>query len=454
MKITIIGAGPSGLYFAILMKKQNRAHEITILERDGPNDTFGWGIVFSDQTFSYLKDNDKPTFTKITRACQRWDNVDVVHKGEKVTIRGNKFSGIARLAFLNILQQRCTDLGVDIRFNSNVTDLSEVEPCDLLVGADGANSLVRRAFGKAFEPSVELRKNRYIWLGTHQLFHGLTLIFREHEAGLFIAHAYKFNDSTSTFIVECSEATWRNARFDWKSDPETCSYLAEVFKEDLAGRPLLANNFVRWLNFPLVKNKRWHHKNAVLLGDALHTAHFSIGSGTKLALEDSVALAKCFKAGHDFEATLAEFQEVRKPIVDEYQDAAYSSLLLFENAQELMQLEPIELAYKLMTRSKKIDHDNLKQRDPEFIAAYDKSKMEVRSQKSEVRGQEFGVGSSESGVGSREAEGRRQKAEERKPKTEGRSQKPEARNQEVANEKSRAVGKQSQKSRVKSKKRH
>jgi hypothetical protein len=236
----------------------------------------------------------------------------------------------------------------------------------------------------------------------------------------------------------------------------------------LAGRPLLANNFVRWLNFPLVKNKRWHHKNAVLLGDALHTAHFSIGSGTKLALEDSVALAKCFKAGHDFEATLAEFQEVRKPIVDEYQDAAYSSLLLFENAQELMQLEPIELAYKLMTRSKKIDHDNLKQRDPEFIAAYDKSKMEVRSQKSEVRsqepevrsqksevrGQEFGVGSSESGVGRQKAEGRRQKAEERKPKTEGRSQKPEARNQEVANEKSRAVGKQSQKSRVKSKKRH
>jgi len=421
MKITIIGAGPSGLYFATLMKKQNRAHEITILERDGPEDTFGWGIVFSDQTFSYLKENDKPSFTKITRACQRWDNVDVVHKGEKITIRGNNFSGVARLAFLNILQQRCLDLGVDIRFNTNVSDLNELEPSDLLVGADGANSLVRRSFSKAFEPNVELRKNKYIWLGTPQLFHGLTLIFREHEAGLFIAHAYKFNDTTSTFIVECSESTWRNARFDWKSDPETCEYLAEVFKEDLGGRPLLANNFVRWLNFPLVKNRRWHHKNVVLLGDALHTAHFSIGSGTKLALEDSIALAKSFKGSHDVEDALAEFQKTRKPIVDEYQEAAYSSLLLFENAQELMQLQPIELAYKLMTRSKKIDHDNLKQRDPEFIAAYDKwkrsQKSEVRSQESGVRSQKSEVRSQKSGVRSQRSNVRSQRSESAKKKT-------------------------------------
>jgi anthraniloyl-CoA monooxygenase len=444
MKITIIGAGPSGLYFAILMKKQNRAHEITILERDGPDDTFGWGIVFSDQTFSYLKENDKPSFTKITRACQRWDNVDVVHKGEKITIRGNNFSGVGRLAFLNILQQRCLDLGVDIRFNTNVTDLNELEPCDLLVGADGANSLVRRSFSKAFEPNVELRKNKYIWLGTPRLFHGLTLIFREHEAGLFIAHAYKFNDSTSTFIVECSEATWRNSRFDWKSDPETCEYLAEVFKEDLGGRPLLANNFVRWLNFPLVKNKRWHYKNVVLLGDAMHTAHFSIGSGTKLALEDSIALAKCFKGTHGLEDALAEFQKTRKPIVDEYQEAAYSSLLLFESANELMQLQPIELAYKLMTRSKKIDHDNLKQRDPEFIAAYDKWKRSQKSggksQESEVRSQKAEGRRQESGVRRQKAEGRRQKAEGRSQKAEGRSQESEVRRQKAEVRRQKAEG--------------
>ena len=371
MKINIIGAGPSGLYFAILMKRLNKSHEITILERDGPNDTFGWGIVFSDQTFSYLEENDKKSFTAVTRVCQRWDNVDVIHKGEKVTIHGNKFSGISRLAFLNILHKRCQDLGVDLQFNTNATDLNELPPCDLLVGADGANSTVRRAFSKAFDPSVDLRKNKYIWLGTHQLFNGLTLTFRRHEAGLFVAHSYKFNDTTSTFIVECDDSTWRNARFDWMTDPETCAYLGEVFKEDLGGNRLLSNNFVRWLNFPLVKNSHWHYKNVVLIGDALHTAHFSIGSGTKLALEDSIALAKCFKAESDVERALAEFERVRKPIVDEYQEAAYSSLLMFENAADEMELDPIPFAYKLMTRSKKIDYEKLKQRDPKFIAAYD-----------------------------------------------------------------------------------
>ena len=403
MKITIIGGGPSGLYFAVLMKKLDRTHEITLLERDGPNDTFGWGIVFSDQTFSYLKDNDKKSFAAITKACQRWDNVDVVHKDQRVTIRGNKFSGIGRLAFLNILQKRCVDLGVDLRFETNVTDLNELPPCDLLVGADGANSFVRGIFSKEFQPSLDLRKNRYIWLGTRQLFHGLTLIFREHEAGLFIAHAYKFNDTTSTFIVECNEATWRNARFDWKSDPETCQYLADVFNADLGGQPLLSNNFVRWLNFPLVKNKRWHHKNIVLLGDALHTAHFSIGSGTKLALEDAIALSKCFKSGNGVEETLSEFQRVRKPVVDEYQEAAYASLLLFENAQKDLNLDAIPFAYKLMTRSKKIDYEKLKLRDPEFIAAYDQWKKEADGggQKTEVRGQRSEVRSQKSEVRSR-----------------------------------------------------
>jgi anthraniloyl-CoA monooxygenase len=444
MKITIIGGGPSGLYFAILMKKLDRTHEITLLERDGPNDTFGWGIVFSDQTFSYLKDNDKKSFAAITRACQRWDNVDVVHKNQRVTIRGNKFSGIGRLAFLNILHKRCLDLGVDLRFDTNATDLNELPPFDLLVGADGSNSFVRGAFNKEFQPSLDLRKNRYIWLGTRQLFQGLTLIFREHEAGLFIAHAYKFNDTASTFIVECSEATWRNARFDWKSDPETCQYLAEIFEPDLGGHPLLSNNFVRWLNFPLVKNKRWHHKNIVLLGDALHTAHFSIGSGTKLAVEDSIALAKCFKAGNDVEQTLAEFQRVRKPIVDEYQDAAYASLVLFENAQKELHLDPIPFAYKLMTRSKKIDYENLKERDPEFIAAYDSWKAEaegkgrksevrgqrseVRGRKSEVRSQKSEVGGQKSKVKSQKSEVRGQKSEVRGQRSEVRSQKSEARN--------------------------
>ena len=383
MKINIIGGGPSGLYFAILMKNQNPAHDITVIERDGPNDTFGWGIVFSDQTFSYLKDNDEVSSRNITRACQTWDNVDVVHRGQRVSVRGNKFSGIGRLAFLNILHSRCLELDVKLEFNTNISDVTETSECDLLVGADGANSLVRRAFAEFFQPSVDLRKNRFIWLGTHHLFHGLTLTFRENQAGLFIAHSYKFSPATSTFIVECDEATWTSANFQNKGDQETCEYLAQVFRDDLGGQPLLSNNFVKWLNFPLVKNKQWHHKNVVLLGDALHTAHFSIGSGTKLALEDSIALAECFKSSRDVESTLAGFQSARKPTIDAYQEAAYSSLQLFENARDEMDLDPIPLAYKLMTRSKKIDYEKLKQRDPEFMAAYER----WRSQKTEDRSQ-------------------------------------------------------------------
>ena len=445
MKITIIGGGPSGLYFAILMKKLDRTHEITVLERDGPNDTFGWGIVFSDQTFSYLQENDKKSFAAITRACQRWDNVDVLHKNQKVTIRGNKFSGIGRLAFLNILQKRCLDLGVELRFETNVTDLSEMPPHDLLVGADGASSFVRGVYSNEFQPSIDLRKNRYIWLGTHKLFNGLTLIFREHEAGIFIAHAYKFNETTSTFIVECNETTWRNSRFDWKSDPETCDYLAAVFKEELEGQSLLSNNFVRWLNFPLVKNKRWHHKNVVLLGDALHTAHFSIGSGTKLAIEDSIALAKCFKAEDGVEQSLAAFQKARKPVVDDYQEAAYASLQLFENAQKEMHLDPIPLAYKLMTRSKKIDYENLKQRDPEFIAAYDQwrgvdTKSEGRKQKTE-RGKQKTEGSRQKTVGSRQkAVGSRQKAVASRQKAVGSRKKAVASRQKAAGSRQKASG--------------
>jgi anthraniloyl-CoA monooxygenase len=371
MKITVLGGGPSGLYFAILIKKLDPSAETTIIERDGPDDTFGWGIVFSDQTFSYLEDNDYQSYQSITRACQTWDSVDIVHKDQKVRIGGNKFSGISRLGFLNILQARCLDLGVEIRFHTNVTDVNGLDGYDLLVGADGANSLVRRSLARFLQPSVEFGKNKYIWLGTHQLFHALTLTFRESKAGVFIAHSYKFNETTSTFIVECSEETWQKAGFAQRSDEETCAYLAEVFKNDLGGHALMSNNFVRWLNFPLVKNNRWHYRNVVLLGDALHTAHFSIGSGTKLALEDSIALADCFRSGKEIEAALAEFQTVRKPIIDKYQQAAYSSLLLFENAQAEMHLDPVPFAYKMMTRSKKIDYEKLKRRDPQFIAAYD-----------------------------------------------------------------------------------
>lgn len=368
MRITIVGGGPAGLYFALLMKKRNPAATVSIIERDGPDDTFGWGIVFSDQTFDYLRESDRPSFEAITTACQKWDNVDVVHRGERITIRGNKFSGIARIQFLNILQRRCAEVGVEIHFHRNVADLAALPAHDLLVGADGANSLVRRAHAGVFGPSIEHGRNKYIWLGTPKLFHGLTLTFVEHATGLYAAHSYKFAGHMSTFIVECSEATWEAAGFATMSEGETTAFLERVFEGDLDEQPLLAKNFVKWLNFPLIRNARWFGDRVVLLGDALHTAHFSIGSGTKLALEDAIVLAGAFADEADPSRALPLFEARRRPRVEQYQQAAMDSLRWFEQMGQYTHLDPIPFAVEAMTRSKRVDFDKLRQRDPEFVA--------------------------------------------------------------------------------------
>lgn len=372
MRINVIGGGPAGLYFALLMKKQSAAHEIIVFERNAPDDTFGWGVVFSDKTLSYLKENDEQSYTAITDSFETWDNVDVVHRDRKITIRGNKFSGIARIELLHILQQRAEQLGVDLRFRTEINDVSSLKDCDLLVGADGINSALRQTFQEHFQTQLSAGRNRYIWYGTRQLFHGLTLTFRENEAGVFAAHSYKFNKQTSTFIVECDEETWKKAGFEKMTDEETRGYLGVVFANDLHGHALMSNNS-KWINFINVRNARWAYQNIVLLGDALHTAHFSIGSGTKLALEDSIALSKSFAEKTTVEDALSEFERVRKPVIEEYQEAAYESLLWFENVKNYMSLSPLPFAYKLMTRSKKIDYENLKRRDPQFIAAYEAS---------------------------------------------------------------------------------
>jgi anthraniloyl-CoA monooxygenase len=372
MRITILGGGPAGLYFALLMKKQDAAREVTVVERDGPDDTFGWGIVFSDQTFDYLRESDEPSYDAITSSCQKWDNVDIVHRGERVTVRGNRFSGIARIRFLNILQRRCRDLGVDLRFHQPVTDLAALPATDLLVGADGANSLVRRSHADLFQPTVEQGRNKYIWLGTPRLFHGLTLTFVAHPDGLFAAHSYKFDDRASTFIVECSEETWRRAGLDARSEQDTCAYLEGVFHDQLEGQPLLTKNFVRWLNFPLVHNARWHGDRVVLLGDALHTAHFSIGSGTKLAIEDAIVLAQAFAGDADTARALPLFEIRRRPRVEQYQQAAGDSLRWFEEMDRYVHLAPLPFAVEAMTRSKRVDLEKLRQRDPAFVAAYER----------------------------------------------------------------------------------
>jgi anthraniloyl-CoA monooxygenase len=385
MRILIVGGGPAGLYFGLLMKKLDSRHDITVMERDGPDDTFGWGIVFSDQTFSYLQESDEPSFREIVRRCQTWDNVDVVHRGQRISIGGNRFSSIARIGFLKVLQRRSEEVGVTLRFRTPFNAETSLAPArqrfDLVVGADGANSVLRQALATSFEPSLDARPNKYIWLGTPRLFHGLTLTFRVTHAGVWIAHSYKFSDDRSTFIVECAEETWRRAGLHQATPEETCAHLERVFADDLAEAPLLTNDFVKWLNFVLVRNRRWHASNVVLLGDALHTAHFSIGSGTKLALEDAISLAACFgrREGRDLESVLREFEEVRRPVVEGYQAAAEESLAWFEAVERDADLPPIAFAYRLMTRSKRVDRDKLRQRDPGFVAAYEQWEAGVRS---------------------------------------------------------------------------
>ena len=371
MKINVIGGGPAGLYFAILMKRAGASHQIRIYERNGPDDTFGWGVVFSGKTLANLRAADEESHAEITRQFAAWDNVDVVHRNTKVSIHGNSFSGIARLQLLKILQRRAEQLGVEIQFRNEIQDIESLRnDCDLLVAADGVNSTVRLRYREQLQPELDVRANRYIWYGTNQLFHGLTLTFRENVAGTFVAHSYKFNPRTSTFIVECDPRTWDKAGFALMSDEQTREYLGEVFSGDLGGHQLLSNNS-KWINFVLVKNKNWFFENVVLIGDALHTAHFSIGSGTKLAIEDAIALAEAFQQSTNVNEAIKNFTANRRPVIEDYQAAAFESMIWFENASSYMHLSPLELAFTLMTRSGRVSYQDLKQRDPDFIQRYE-----------------------------------------------------------------------------------
>ena len=373
MKINVIGGGPAGLYFAILMKKADASHQIRIYERNGPDDTFGWGVVFSGKTLANLRAADDVSHAEITKEFEAWDNVDVVHRDSKISIHGNSFSGIARLQLLKILQRRAEQLGVEIEFRSEVHDVESLRnDSDLLLAADGVNSTVRLRYAEQFQPELDVRANRYIWYGTHQLFHGLTLTFRENSAGTFAAHSYKFSPTTSTFIVECDPETWAKAGFEQMGSEETLRYLGEVFAHDLNGHTLLSNNS-KWINFLLVKNRKWFFENIALIGDALHTAHFSIGSGTKLAMEDAIALAESFQLTANVSEALMLFEKTRRPVIEDYQAAAFESMQWFENAGQYMHLSPVELAYVLMTRSGRVSYEDLKRRDPAFINEYELS---------------------------------------------------------------------------------
>ncbi len=373
MKVNIIGGGPAGLYLAILMKAKDASHEIHCYEKTPADVTWGWGVVFSSKTLDYLSSSDPVVHERLQSQLNKWTDVVLPYQGQEVRVCGNPFSAIARLQILKTLQERCTELGVHMYFDHPIDDVESLRDCDLLVGADGIGSVVRKTYKEHFQPKIGIGKNKFIWLGTHQLFTGLTMGFTESEFGPFACHAYRFNEDTSTFIAECTEETWKKAGLDAASEEESLAILGGVFARELGGKPLLSNRS-SWINFREVKNAHWHHKNVVLLGDALHTAHFSIGSGTKLAMEDSIVLARLLAEGKSVAETLVNFEKERRPAVEKIQRAAATSQVWFENMGEKMGPDPHLFAYDCMTRSGRVDMDLLREQDPVFVDAYERAR--------------------------------------------------------------------------------
>jgi anthraniloyl-CoA monooxygenase len=370
MKVSVVGAGPAGLYLGILLAKADPAHEIRVMERNPPDATFGWGVVFSEETLGALRDADQPTYMEITDTFARWDTVDIRYRGQILRSGGHSFSAIARKQLLLILQRRCHELGVKLEFGVEVDASSDVGPADLVVAADGVNSVFRRRWAEELGSVVEPQGGKYVWFGTDLVLDAFTFVFRDTEHGLFQVHSYPFDERTSTFIVECPEATWRQAGLDQMDEQESIAFCERLFAEDLAGHRLLSNRSV-WLDFLRVSNRTWHHGNVVLLGDAAHTAHFSIGSGTKLAMEDATSLANAFVRHRDVEAAIVDYELERQPVVERAQQAADDSAAYFERVGHHAQLAPIQFAFNLLTRSGRISHANLQLRDAELVRSLD-----------------------------------------------------------------------------------
>ncbi len=372
MRIVCIGGGPAGLYFAILMKLRDPAHRITVIERNRPDDTFGWGVVFSDETLRNLKGGDPQTEQRISESFAHWDDIDIHFRGRVIRSGGHGFCGIERKRLLNILQERASGLGIELIFGREVRDISEFDDADLIVAADGINSTIRTRYAEHFRPSIDIRTNRFAWLGTHKLFEAFTFIFAETEWGWFQAHAYRFNADTSTFIVETRDDTWRAAGLDRMDVPESVAFCERLFAPWLDNQPLLTNmrhlRGSQFINFQRISNATWSKGRIVLMGDAAHTAHFSIGSGTKLALEDAIGLAQCMdRCGQDIPAALAMYESERRIEVLKLQSAARNSTEWFENVARYAHLEPEQFAYSLLTRSQRISHENLRLRDRAWL---------------------------------------------------------------------------------------
>jgi anthraniloyl-CoA monooxygenase len=387
MNIVCIGGGPAGLYFSLLMKKQDPSHQITVVERNRPYDTFGWGVVFSDQTLGNLANADEPTARAILASFNHWDDIDIFFKDQKVTSGGHGFCGIGRKHLLNILQRRCEELGVKLVFETEVTDDQAIAAqygADLVIASDGLNSRIRTRYAASFQPQIEARQCRFVWLGTRKKFDAFTFAFKETPHGWFQAHIYQYDADTSTFIIEAPETVWRAAGLEEMSQQQAIAWCEALFADQLDGHPLMSNSphlqgANMWIKFPRIVCGQWVHWNAsgagrvpvVLMGDAAHSAHYSIGSGTKLALEDAIELARCFGRHGDVAQALAAYQEVRAIEVIKIQSAARNSMEWFENVARYTAMEAPQFAYSMLTRSQRLSHENLRLRDPAYVAGYE-----------------------------------------------------------------------------------
>ncbi len=387
MNILCIGGGPAGLYFSLLMKQRNPNHRVVVVERNRAFDTFGWGVVLSDQTLENLRNADAHSARLIGDAFNHWDDIEVFFKGRSVRSSGHGFCGIGRKRLLNILQERCLELGVELVFETDVADdqvLAAQYDADLVIASDGLNSRIRNRYAQTFEPDVDLRQCRFVWLGTRKTFDAFTFAFEKTEHGWFQAHAYKFNDDTSTFIVETPEAVWQAHGLDAMSQEQAVAFCERLFARYLDGNALISNathlrGSAIWIRFPRVVCKTWVHRVAingktvpiVLMGDAAHTAHFSIGSGTKLALEDAIDLADEFSSGHDMDTVLQGYEARRSVEVLKIQNAARNSTEWFENVERYSGMEVEQFAYSLLTRSQRISHENLRLRDAQWLEGYE-----------------------------------------------------------------------------------
>jgi len=383
MRIVCIGGGPAGLYFALLMKQLDPANRITVVERNRPYDTFGWGVVFSDATMDNMRQWDRPTADAIEVAFNHWDDIELHFKGRCIRSGGHGFVGIGRKKLLNILQARCEAVGVELVFETEVDDDTAYADADLVIASDGVNSRLRQKYADVFQPDIVTRPNRFIWLGTNKLFDAFNFLFEKTEHGWFQAHVYKFDDQTTTFIIETPEHVWQAHGLDRADLSQSIAFCERLFAQHLDGHALMSNaRHLRgsaWLNFQRVRCRQWSHYNGhshvVLMGDAVHTAHFAIGSGTKLALEDAIELTRLFKqTGNDVKAVLAQYQAVREIDVLRLQNAAWNAMEWFEvvGTRYCDQLPPEQFMYSMLTRSQRISHENLRLRDAAWLEGYER----------------------------------------------------------------------------------